>query len=144
MILYKELVERLINDYPQMKFKVSKRFKYRPSRTIYYEMAPEEMDLAEQKYYSLQILHELGHALCGHRDFATDCERVKMECEAWNKAEELCMIYQVPYDEDFVETQLDSYRDWLHQRSRCAACGLTRYQTEDGVYHCPYCEQLGH
>jgi lipopolysaccharide biosynthesis regulator YciM len=35
---------------------------------------------------------------------------------------------------------LDTYRDWLHRRSACPECGLTRYQTVDGRWHCPGCE----
>ena len=46
------------------------------------------------------------------------------------------------FDEDFIETELDTYRDWLHQRSKCKKCGLTRYQTRDGVYHCPFCDNV--
>lgn len=90
--------------------------------------------------YCMQILHEVGHALLGHRSYRTDPERLRMECAAWEKARELCGIYNIYYDEDFAEEQLDSYRNWLHQRSTCPECGLTCFQTRDGVYHCPSCD----
>lgn len=90
----------------------------------------------------LQLLHELGHALLQHYTFATDPERLKMECAAWAKARELCEMYSIYYDEEFVEVELDTYREWLHQKSRCPYCGLTRYQDQNGVYHCPECELL--
>lgn len=63
-----------------------------------------------------------------------------MEREAWEKARELCERYGVEYDEEVVEAELDSYREWLHKRSRCPKCGLTRYQGGDGKYRCPECE----
>lgn len=96
----------------------------------------------EHNNYCLQLLHELGHALLQHYTFATDPERLKMECAAWAKARELCEMYSIYYDEEFVEVELDTYREWLHQKSRCPRCGLTRYQDQNGVYHCPECELL--
>lgn len=111
--------------------------------------------LREQNLWNMQLLHEVGHALLGHRNYVTDIERVKMERAAWEKAEELYIMYSeelmgdgagvevftLGFDREFVEVEMDSYRDWLHQRSKCLECGLTRYQTIDGAYHCPQCEQ---
>ena len=71
-----------------------------------------------------------------------DVERLKMESEAWEKARELASRYGVEVNEDLIQDELDTYRDWLHNKSKCRACGLTRYQTPDGVYHCPRCENL--
>ena len=69
-----------------------------------------------------------------------DVERLKMEVQAWGKARELANHYNVEYDEELVQRELDTYRDWLHQKSRCPICGLTRFQTPDSQYHCPSCE----
>lgn len=88
---------------------------------------------------ALRLLHEVGHAILRHKDFRTDVERLKMERAAWEQARILCGRYHIYYDEDLVEVALDSYRDWLHQKSTCSACGLTRYQGRDGEYHCPGC-----
>ena len=63
-----------------------------------------------------------------------------MEVMAWEKAKELAPKYGVEIDEDLIEGELDTYRDFLHQKSRCPECGLTRFQTPDGVFHCPRCE----
>ena len=125
-----ELVDRLKADYPEFLFKSGKKYMFRPPRTIF--MGPEDD--------SLSLLHELGHALLKHRNFDTDAKRLKMEREAWEKARELAAQYSVPFDEDLMENELDSYRDWLDHKSRCPNCKLTRYQTPDGVYHCPKCE----
>ena len=65
-----------------------------------------------------------------------------MEVEAWDKARELAKKYDACIDEDIVQQELDTYRDWLHQKSRCPECGLTRFQTPDSRYHCPRCENF--
>ncbi len=124
------LVDRLKADFPEFLFKSGKKYMFRPPKTI---ITGPEND-------SLSLLHELGHALLKHRNFDTDAKRLKMEREAWEKARELAKQYEVPFDDDFVENELDSYRDWLDHKSRCPKCKLTRYQTPDGVYHCPKCE----
>ena len=125
-------LERLRNDYPDLKFKEGVKFTFRPPKTIVIGPA-EEFDF-------LLTLHELGHALLGHRNFNTDAKRIKMECAAWEKARELADFYGVEFNEELMERELDTYRDWLDNKSRCRICGLTRYQTPDGIYHCPKCE----
>lgn len=129
----RELVAKLAEDYSELRFRVGKKFMFRPPRTV----AVEAGGASE---WGLQLLHEVGHALSGHRDFRTDPERIKMEREAWERARGLAETYNIRYDEEFVEGALDTYRDWLHQRSACPECGLTRYQTQDGQWHCPGCE----
>lgn len=128
------LILRLKADFPELKFISGRKFAFRYPRMI--RIRPDEPNA------ELLLLHELGHAVLGHRDFKTDVERLKMEAEAWEKARELADIYGVFYDEEAVQSELDTYRDWLHKKSRCAACGLTRFQDTDGVYHCPNCEEF--
>lgn len=128
------LLERLRGDYPQFKFRTGKKFAFRPPRTIV--VGPEE------PFWGLLLLHEVSHAILGHSSFKMDVERLKMECEAWEKAKELALKYGVEVDEDEIQDELDTYRDWLHQKSRCPKCGLTRFQTPDSRYHCPRCEKF--
>lgn len=123
---------KLQEDYPQFKFRKGKKFAFRPPSTI--------LIGDEEEHDSLLLLHELSHALCGHRDFDTEIRRLKMEVEAWEKARELAATYEIEFDEEMMEAELDTYRDWLHKKSRCPKCGLTRFQTPDGEYHCPRCE----
>lgn len=137
-VCMQELIERLRGDYPNLRLREGERFCFRPPRTIIFVL---RSDNVEQNSDALQLLHEVGHALLEHKNFATDPERLRMERAAWEKARELCEHYGVCYDEEFVEEELDTYRNWLHQRSRCPQCGLTRYQTVDGKYHCPSCEE---
>lgn len=121
-------------DYPDFRFLEGKKFAFRPPKTIV--IGTKEAD------DSLLLLHELGHALLGHREFSTDVGRLKMERAAWGKARELAGFYGVDFDDLVVERELDTYREWLDTKSRCKKCGLTRYQTPDGEYHCPKCEDF--
>ena len=129
-----KLLDRLKKDFPALVFKKGKRFTFKPPKTII--VGPEEAN------WDLLLLHELGHALLGHKDYDVDIKRLKMEMEAWEKARELAALYGVEYDEEVVQVELDTYRDWLHQKSRCPVCGLTRFETPDGQYHCPRCENF--
>lgn len=97
----------------------------------------------ESEFFCLRMLHEVGHAVLKHQFYATDVGRLKMERAAWEKAREFCRRYGVVYDEEFVEAALDSYRDWLHQRSKCPKCGVTKFQDGRGKYHCPDCDSYG-
>ncbi len=130
----KKLIKMVQHDYPQFRVIEGKKFAFRPPKTIIVgPFAP---------FCELTFLHELGHALCGHKCFRLDLERIKIENEAWDKAKALAAIYKVPIDEDYIQDELDSYREWLHKKSRCPNCGLTRYQTTDSLYHCPRCESF--
>ena len=131
-----KFVQDLQRDFPDFVFKSSSRFRFHPPKTIYYNLK------TSQKSFTLQLLHELGHALSGHTTFILYIDRLKMEREAWERAKTLCEKYSVAYDPDFVEASLDTYRDWLHKKSLCKACGLTRAQSPDGRYHCPHCENF--
>ncbi len=124
-----KLIMQLKMDYPKIRFRLGKKFAFRPPRTIFFAEGQE-----------LELLHELGHARLEHDFYTTDIERLRMERAAWEEARRLCDQYAVEYDQEFVEMALDSYRDWLHRRSQCSKCGLTRYQTRDGKYHCPSCD----
>ena len=94
----------------------------------------------DEPFWELLMLHEVSHAILRHRDFKMDIERLKMEVAAWEKARELAGKYDVEVNEDIIQRELDTYRDWLHQKSRCPKCGLTRFQTPDSRYHCPRCD----
>ncbi len=140
-------IHQLIADYPEFRFRLNaKRFSYRQN-TIF--VGPP------QPFFGLQTLHELGHALKGHQDYITHVDRIKIEREAWETAKTVYQKYLnqaktnpelakiLPeWDDDYVEDCLDTYRDWLHANSKCKKCGLTRYQTTDGRYHCPHCENF--
>ena len=150
-----EFVVTLSKDFPEVRFVWGrKRFSYRLQNGVATVFLGQP-----QSNFVLLALHELGHALCKHKDYIIDVQRIKIESEAWERAKTVFLKYRteafaedgsmkdeklakiIPeWDEDFVQEQLDTYRDWLHAKSKCKKCGLTRYQTEDRVYHCPRCE----
>lgn len=124
-----KLVDRLAKDYPQ--------FKWTPSDCAHWSAAEQTI------YYNddpLQTLHELGHALLGHDHYNLDIQLLQIERAAWDKAAEIAPHYAYKISSDTIEDALDSYRDWLHARSRCPKCGLTGIQSRtDGHYYCPTC-----
>lgn len=124
------LLQRLANDYPQFQFVQSDRARWNASeQTIYY--ANDQP----------QTLHELGHALLGHNTYRQDVELIQIERAAWVKAQQLAPRYGLSIDNDTVEEALDSYRDWLHSRSKCPRCRQTGWQdSHDLTYHCPNCQ----
>lgn len=121
---------KIKSDFPSLKFIPGKRFTFRPPKTVVVELEGDP----------LLLLHEIGHALSGEYDFKTEVGRLKIEVKAWEKAKELAPKYGIDIDEDLIEGELDSYRDFLHQKSRCPNCGLTRFQTPDGTFYCPRCD----
>lgn len=123
---------KIKSSYPQFIFREGKKFAFHPPKTVV--IGPQE------PFWELLLLHEVSHAILGHKAFKTDVERLKMESEAWNQAEKLTKTLNIPFNTDFAESQLDSYRNWLHQKSLCKTCGLTRFETPDGKYHCPRCD----
>ena len=133
-------IKLLAETYPEVIFKCGKRFAYHPKNTVI--IGPAEPNFA------LLALHELGHALSHHQDYKVDIDRLKIESEAWQAAKRQIenhpewSDYGIAYDEDFAEEQLDTYRNWLHQKSLCKKCGLTRIETPDGKYHCPNCDLM--
>lgn len=130
----KDFLNRVKVDFPNLLFREGKKFAFRPPKTVI--LGPSE------PFYELLILHEISHALLKHKDFRMDVERLRMESEAWDKACELAKKYHIEVDEEKIQDELDTYRDWLHKKSRCPVCGLTRFQTPDSAYHCPRCENL--
>ena len=129
-----ELLHKIKLKYPDLKFRHGLKFAFRPPRSII--IGPKEPQ------DDLLLLHEVGHAVLGHSDFTIDVDRLKMEVAAWKKARELALDFGVKIDEETIQNQLDTYRDWLHQKSRCPKCGLTRFQDKNG-YHCPQCDFWG-
>ncbi|MBO4855719.1 hypothetical protein J5500_04950 [Candidatus Saccharibacteria bacterium] len=129
MLSLKKLVTKISDDYPELQVKVGERFRFSPPNTIFYPRSGDP----------LELLHELGHYLLNNFDYHSDIELLEIESQAWARARELCAKYGYPYDEDYAEDRLDSYRDWLHFTSLCHICDISGYQDYTGLYHCPLC-----
>lgn len=125
------LIKKLKTDFPQFNFCESDRYLWsHGENTIYF--------VPKDKYVGF-LLHELSHALLNHADYARDVELLAMERQAWDKAKALAIDYDLPLDEDFIQTNLDTYRDWLHSRSTCPTCKANGMQIARQSYKCLAC-----
>ncbi len=127
----------IIAKFPQFTFAQHEVFHWSPKdNTVYYET--DEIDQATGMY---QLLHEIGHALSNHTGYSSGVQLVKIEAQAWKKAQELAADYGLTIDPDRIERCLDSYRDWLHLRSTCPHCQSVSIEVQSNQYHCFSCTQ---
>ena len=125
-----KFVSQLRADYPEFKFTLSNIAHWSAhDQTVYFSKSSDKITL----------IHELGHAIRGHRTFIQDIELLRIECEAWQTARQIAPKYQLSIKEDTVQNALDSYRDWLHARSRCPNCKNAGIQSRENYYRCPLC-----
>lgn len=89
---------------------------------------------------SVQLLHELGHAILRHNVYKQDIILLKLERDAWAKAQSLGSEMDVEIPDEMIKNSLDTYRDWLHNRSLCPTCGATGVQISER-YQCIACGQ---
>jgi hypothetical protein len=88
------------------------------------------------------LLHETAHALLGHCSYQSDFELLVLEVEAWDKACEISKEVGVKINEDHIQDCLDTYRDWIHQRSTCPTCGTVSFQRSAREYRCHNCHSI--
>ncbi len=131
----KSLIAKLSSKYPRINFKEGEKFYWSPeSRTVFYKL--------NRQTGNWTLLHETAHALLKHKNYESDIELVQMEAEAWSKAKSLSDDYGIVIDEDYIEDCMDSYRDWLHQRSTCPMCDMRSLQKDPSHYQCFNCKHL--
>src|SRR5690606_3649939 len=88
------------------------------------------------------LLHEVAHAALGHNRYIYDIDLIKMEREAWDYVtSHLAPQYTVAINEDDIESMLNTYRDWLHDRSLCPHCEATGIQQSIHLYTCVACSR---
>ena len=130
-----DFIADLKRDFPQFRFKAGKQDFWSPgAKTITYN---SEVPLIKLQY---SLLHELSHALLGQQNFNNDFDLLKMEAEAWDRASQISPNYGLSINQDHVQNCLDTYRDWLHRRSRCPRCGVHVLQDNHGSYRCFNCQ----
>lgn len=122
----------LADDFPAFEFRRGERAYWSANEQIIYYCNNE-----------LELLHELGHALLGHSGYDQDIELLKIEEDAWLKAQEIAPEYGLSIDNEYINCALDSYRDWMFKRSQCPRCKQTGIQNNrTGNYHCPNCNTV--
>lgn len=129
------LLSKLVQDYPQFNFASNDTFYWSP-KNMQINYSSQLINTHKGKW---TLLHELGHALSGHRDYVFDLELIEIELSAWKKAKEISQKYNVMISSDHIEDCLDTYRDWLHQRSKCPTCDCSNIQENSMEYHCYNC-----
>ena len=87
-----------------------------------------------------RLLHESGHAICGHTEYSRDITLLEMERDAWEAAKQLGQELDITINEDTVQDHLDDYRLWLHARSTCPSCSQLGIQQSRKDYVCPICQ----
>ena len=85
------------------------------------------------------LLHEVAHADLDHKSYNSDIGLLKLEVEAWEKAKQIGSKYNISINEDHIQDCLDTYRDWLHSRSKCPECEITCLQSTTTRYSCHNC-----
>lgn len=134
----KKLVDKLTKEYPDLNFTLSDSFCWSPDRqTVYYAVYKNK-----NPKHSWTLLHETAHALLNHKTYQTDLELLKMETEAWEKAQALAKQYDITISFNYIEDCLDSYRDWLHLRSNCPQCNMRCLQKDSHHYQCHNCKHI--
>lgn len=123
---------KIKEDYPQFNFKFGKDFFWSSvDNTIFFTNDTEQSPL---------LLHELSHALLGHNNFCYDIELIAMERQAWDHAKYLAINYGLDITDQFIQTHLETYREWIHLRSTCPNCKATGVQDDKLSYKCLACK----
>lgn len=128
-------VKILKERYPELQFTAGDQFYWSPeTKEIFYNKD------ATDKTAIWSLLHETGHALLNHTNYSGDFELLQLEIAAWEKARELGKELHIEVSEDHIQDCLDTYRDWLHERSICPNCQTKCLQQDDHLhYRCFNC-----
>ena len=127
------LLKQISQDYPGLNFSAGSAFSWSPTnQTITYKAGA-------QKVRTWSLLHELAHAILEHKTYQTDFELLLLEVAAWDRAQELASSYGIRIDDNHIQDCIDTYRDWLYQRSTCPLCSCTSLQQNSTTYKCFNC-----
>lgn len=130
-----KLLAQLKTDYPDIAFRSGPTFSWsaQTQTVIVSKKKPES------SHPEWSLLHEMGHATLNHKNYSSDVELVRLEAAAWQQAVKLGQHYEITIDPEHIEDCLDSYRDWLHQRSTCPVCSTVSLQINERSYRCYNC-----
>jgi hypothetical protein len=130
------LLAKLQSDFPALAFAAGNVFSWSPSKKqVIFDPSKTADEIA-----IWSLLHETAHGLLEHRTYQSDFELLLMESAAWQHAQTLAKKYKIHINPDHIEDCLDTYRDWLYQRSTCPTCLNTSLQSAPNNYHCFNCQ----
>ena len=133
-----QLLPIVKKDFPEISFLEGESFIWSPkTKTISYSTHQQPDN---QGVWSL--LHEIAHAELGHANYNTDFSLLRIETDAWTKAEKIASNYNIVIDPNHIQDCLDTYRDWLHKRAKCPTCSVVSIQRKDLTYQCFNCTTL--
>ncbi len=135
-----QLIAKLQKLLPDTIFAAGSSFYWSPKNNTVFYKPSERKDIKTQ----WSLLHEAAHAKLGHAKYQSDFELLTLEAEAWETAKEIGKVVDVEIDEEHIQDCLDTYRDWLHQRSTCPACGIVSFQEGPQAYGCYNCNTKWH
>ncbi len=129
----KSLISQLSADYPEFQFVQADQFRWSAKQHL--------ITIQPSSPYGKEfLLHELSHAILDHQHYDRDIQLIQYERDAWEYAATLLSAkYDAPIDDNVIQDNLDTYRDWLHARSSCPECRATGLQTEQRTYSCLAC-----
>lgn len=129
------LISALEAENSDVKLKSGDSFEWRPTdRIILYDLSDPN--------FSSRLLHEISHAQLNHHKYERDIDLVAMERDAWQRARmELGPRYSVVVDSDIIHHDMDTYREWLHERSTCPFCQSNGLQVKKREYRCITCQK---
>jgi len=128
------VLKKLRIDYPNLSFIQGDSFYWSPRKNLIHY---RHIDDSPESIWPL--LHEVGHAQLGHRQYSSDFELLSLEIEAWKQAKLLAKKYSNEIDENHIQDCLDTYRDWLYKRSTCPLCTCSALQIDTDRYSCFNC-----
>lgn len=127
------IVKQLQHLQPEIIFVAGNSLHWSPEKlTITYRN-----DATDENVWGL--LHEAGHAKLSHSHYSSDMELLQLEVAAWDEAERIALQLEHTIDPEHIQDCLDTYRDWLHQRSTCPRCGIVSFQEAAKGYYCYNC-----
>lgn len=131
-------MQAIIDDFPQFEFEAGYFFMWSPhTNSIVYD--PDRMDRNDGQ---IALLHEVGHALLGHKIYKYDAELLKMEMDAWDQFRRLAPKYQLTVDEEHIAACIATYDHWLTKRATCPDCATFSLQRARDEYGCFACGSI--
>ncbi len=128
-----QLVNKLSELVPEVSFNIGSEFYWSPKK--------QQVNYinTDTEHNSWSLLHEASHAILDHTTYNSDFELLHLEVAAWDEAKKLGKKLNITIDEDHIQDCLDTYRDWLHQRSTCPTCSSVCFQSTANEYRCHNC-----
>jgi len=125
----------IIDDFPEFSFVAGGYNMWSPAgRTITYDAKRLGSNTGK-----IGLIHELGHALLGHRIYKYDMELLAMELDAWDVARQLAPRYRLRINESHIAQCIATYDEWLSKRATCPDCRNFSLQKGRDQYQCFAC-----